>query len=222
MTGFVCQIEARGNPLIVAENSHFLKWVLLSTFYVQLYTSSMRILGVDPGLTRTGLGLIEVPKVGEPRAVEWLTIETPAGLPLAERLRELAADLKQYLRETKPDLAVVEKLFFATNKRTAMDVSQARGVIVAALSEAGIAVVEATPMQLKTTVTGDGRADKKQVQSMVKRILKLKEIPTPADAADGLALALYGAFTQKFSSPSHHRRSTLQQSPPSKSHVSSS
>ncbi len=181
----------------------------------------MRILGVDPGLTRTGLGLIEVSSTGEPKVIEWLTIETPAGLPLAERLRELAADLKQYLAEATPDLAVVEKLFFATNKRTAMDVSQARGVIVAALSEAGMEVMEATPMQLKTTITGDGRADKKQMQSMVKRILKLKEIPTPADAADGLALALYGAFTQKFSSPAHHRHSTHQQSPPSKSRVSS-
>ena len=156
----------------------------------------MRILGIDPGMTRTGLGLIEAGGK-EPVAIEWLTIETPVGLPMADRLSELSSDLTKYVRETKPDLAVVERLFFATNKRTAMDVSQARGVIMATLSAHGIEVLEATPLQLKTTVTGDGRADKKQVQSMVKRILKLKETPTPADAADGLALALYGAFTHK-------------------------
>lgn len=157
----------------------------------------MRTLGVDPGMTRTGLGLIEVSDIDEPVAIEWLTIETPVARPSAERLRELASDLKSYLKEAKPDLAVVEKLFFKANKRTAMDVSQARGVIMATLADCDIEIIEATPLQLKTTVTGDGRADKKQVQSMVKRILKLKEAPTPADAADGLALALYGAFTRR-------------------------
>lgn len=152
-------------------------------------------------MTRTGLGLIDVQKNGTPTTIEWLTIETAAGLPMPLRLSELAEDLESYVRETKPDLAVVEKLFFMTNKKTAMDVSQARGVILSVLSAEGIGVMEATPLQLKTTITGDGRADKKQMQAMVKRILKLKEIPTPADAADGLALALYGAFTMK-SSPS--------------------
>ncbi len=166
----------------------------------------MRILGVDPGMTRTGLGLIEVPTSGEPTVIEWLTIETPVGLPLAIRLRELSKDLESCISDMKPDLAVVEKLFFMTNKKTAMDVSQARGVILSILSTHGIDVMEATPLQLKTTVTGDGRADKKQMQTMVRRILKLKEIPTPADAADGLALALYGAFTMK-SSPFLRTRS---------------
>lgn len=159
----------------------------------------MRILGIDPGMTRTGLGLIETSKIGAPTVIEWLTIETSPGLPLADRLRELSLDLQNYLSDAKPDLAVVEKLFFATNKRTAMDVSHARGVILSTLSTHSIEVREATPLQLKTTITGDGRADKKQMQTMVKRILKLKETPTPADAADGLALALYGAFTRKFS-----------------------
>ncbi len=157
----------------------------------------MRILGVDPGMTRTGLGLIEVPKSGEPTVIEWLTIETSPGLPMPIRLQELSSDLNDYLLEAKPDLAVVEKLFFMTNKKTAMDVSQARGVILSTLSKSGIEIIEVTPLQLKTTVTGDGRADKKQIQAMVKRILKLKEIPTPADAADGLALALYGCFVRR-------------------------
>lgn len=152
-------------------------------------------------MTRTGLGLIEMPAKGEPKAIEWLTIETAAGLPLEERLKELAADLEEYLTDAKPDLAVVEKLFFATNKQTAMSVSHARGVILATLSAHGIEVLEATPLQLKMTIAGDGRADKKQMQSMVKRTLKLDVLPTPADAADGLALALYGAFTRKLSAP---------------------
>lgn len=173
----------------------------------------MRILGVDPGMTRTGLGLIEVSKKGEPKVIEWLTIETPAGLPLPTRLQELSEDLEQYLTEAKPDLAVVEKLFFMTNKKTAMDVSQARGVILSILSSRGIEIIEPTPLQLKTTVTGDGRADKKQIQSMVKRILRLQETPTPADAADGLALALYGAFTKQHSPPPRSTSASPQPSP---------
>lgn len=157
----------------------------------------MRILGIDPGLSTTGIGLIEVMKGGQPVAVEWLTIETEPGVQLALRLRELAGDLKKYLDDAKPDLAIVETLFFATNKRTAMGVSQARGVLVATLAQSGIEVREVTPLQLKTAIAGDGRADKKQMQAMVKRTLKLTEVPTPADAADALALALFGAFTHR-------------------------
>lgn len=155
----------------------------------------MRILGIDPGLATVGIGLIEVMKNGEPVAVEWLTIKTEPGLPLALRLKELAEDLRKYIDDAKPDLAVVEKLFFATNKRTAMGVSQAQGVILATLAQSNIELLEVTPLQLKTAITGDGRADKQQMQAMVKRTLKLKEVPTPADAADALALALLGAFT---------------------------
>lgn len=158
----------------------------------------MRILGIDPGLATVGIGLIEMTKGREPVAIEWLTIETEPGLPLALRLKELADDLKNSIDAAKPDLAVVEKLFFATNKRTAMDVSQARGVILATLAQNGIEVIEITPPQLKTAIAGDGRADKKQIQAMVQRTLKLKEVPTPADAADALALALYGAFTYRW------------------------
>jgi crossover junction endodeoxyribonuclease RuvC len=154
----------------------------------------MRILGIDPGLSTAGIGLIETDD--RLQALDWLTITTDPALPLPDRLLELATDLEDYLREADPDLAVVETLFFATNKRTAMDVSQARGVIVMTLRKFGIRVVDATPLQLKTAITGDGKADKKQMQAMVKRTLDLSELPSPADAADGLALALYGAFTQ--------------------------
>ncbi len=155
----------------------------------------MRILGIDPGLSTAGLGLITVDNRRNIQVLDWLTIETSSSLPLEERLYELSKDLEAYLEKEKPDHAVVEELFFSTNKRTAMDVSHARGVILMVLRKHGITVQKATPLQLKTAITGDGRADKKQMQAMVQRTLKLKEIPTPADAADALALALYGAFT---------------------------
>lgn len=157
----------------------------------------MRILGVDPGLSTAGLGLIEVDKKRAMKALDWLSIETPRALPLEERLFELANDLETFLKDAKPDLAVVEQLFFSTNKRTAMDVSQARGVILLILRRHGIEIKSVTPLQLKTAIAGDGKADKKQVQAMVKRTLNMKETPEPADAADALALALYGAFTYR-------------------------
>lgn len=158
----------------------------------------MKIIGIDPGIKTAGIGLIQSNGTKGIEALDWLTITTDAAFPLPDRLLELANDLEEYLKETKPDLAVVETLFFATNKRTAMEVSQARGVIVVTLKKHGIRVIDATPLQLKTAITGDGQADKKQMQSMVKRTLNLKETPTPADAADGLALALFGAFTQRY------------------------
>ncbi len=159
----------------------------------------MRILGVDPGLSTAGIGLIETGRhPSDVHALDWMTITTPSALPLPDRLLELANDLDAYLAEAKPDLAVVEQLFFSTNKRTAMDVSQARGVILVTLRKRGIEVMSATPLQLKTAITGDGQADKKQMQAMVKRILKLDTLPTPADAADALALALYGAHHGAF------------------------
>lgn len=164
----------------------------------------MRILGIDPGLTRVGIGLIEKPERGEPKAIEWLTIETAKGLSLPERLAEVKADLEAYLREAKPDLAVVEKVFFAKNKRTAMGTAQARGVILATITAHGIDVLEVTPPELKVAITGDGGADKQQMQSMVTKILKLKEIPEPADAADALGMALFGAL---------HRNLSLSHSP---------
>jgi crossover junction endodeoxyribonuclease RuvC len=157
----------------------------------------MRILGVDPGLTTVGLGVIESTGRAESKAVEWLTIETSRTDELPHRLCELASDLEDVLTEIQPDLAVVERIFFATNRQSAMDTAQARGVILAILAKRGIEVIEVPPLQLKMGITGDGKADKKQVQTMVKRILRLKEDPKPADAADALALALFGALTTR-------------------------
>ena len=156
----------------------------------------MRILGIDPGLATIGLGLVEAQSVHAITCIEWLTIVTEAGIPAPERLHELRTDLNAFLTEAKPELAVVERLFFETNVRTAMDVAQARGVILLTLAEHGIPVLEPTPLQLKSCITGDGKADKQQVQDMLKRMLNLTEIPKPDDAADALALAVYGAIVQ--------------------------
>lgn len=154
----------------------------------------MKILGIDPGLALTGLGLVEAGDRGPPTATEWLTIRTASGLPLPERLEEIQKDLSAYLIEKKPDLAVVEKLYFSTNVKTALDVAHARGVILLTLAAHGIGILEPNPLTLKSCITGDGHADKRQMQDMLCRILCLAEIPKPDDAADALALAVFGAL----------------------------
>lgn len=154
----------------------------------------MRILGIDPGLATVGLGLIEATDAHNMSVVEWLTIKTIAGVATPERLQEIRNDLSTYLREAKPELAVIERVYFSKNVKTAIDVSQARGVILACLSEAGIPLLEPTPSELKSAVCGDGNADKLQMQTMMMHMLKLTEIPKPDDAADALALAVFGAL----------------------------
>lgn len=156
----------------------------------------MRILGIDPGLATVGLGLVES-QGSHIQVVEWLTIETPAGMPFADRLVEIHTDLSAFLEETKPDLVVIEKLFFDTNQKTGIDVAHARGVLTLAVAERHIPILDITPLQLKSGITGDGSADKIQVQSMLVQMLQLTEIPKPDDAADALALAVYGALHQR-------------------------
>jgi crossover junction endodeoxyribonuclease RuvC len=156
----------------------------------------MIILGIDPGLATVGLGVIQSETGSDLQVKDWLTISTKAGLPLTERLEEIHTDLGTFMDDLKPDLVVVEKLFFATNQKTAIDVAQARGVILLTIAERKIPLLEATPLQLKLGITGDGQADKTQVQTMLLHILKLQQIPKPDDAADALALAVYGALQQ--------------------------
>ena len=156
----------------------------------------MRILGIDPGIATIGIGLLEATSRTTLHVIDWLTITTPAGLPLPERLQEIDRDLTALLRDMKPNLAVVERLFFATNARTAIDVAHGRGVILCRLASEGIDLLEPTPLQLKLAITGDGKADKHQVQTMLMHLLQLTEIPKPDDAADALALAAYGALLQ--------------------------
>ncbi|OGJ59796.1 crossover junction endodeoxyribonuclease RuvC [Candidatus Peribacteria bacterium RIFCSPHIGHO2_01_FULL_55_13] len=156
----------------------------------------MRILGVDPGLSTTGIGVIEA-EGDSLSALDWMAITSDTALPLSERLQEIAADFEQILDEAKPELAVVEQIFFAKNEKTAINVAHARGVYLMLLGKRGIPVLEVTPMQLKLAITGDGAADKTQMGTMLLRWLKLDAVPTPADAADALALAVYGAHMRK-------------------------
>lgn len=158
----------------------------------------MKILGIDPGLATIGIGLLEAHDRTTLVPIEWLTIETAAGLALPTRLHEIQSDLLNYIQQHKPELVVIEKLYFTTNVKTAIDVAQARGAIVATIAAHGIPIIEPTPLQLKQAITGDGTADKLQVQDMVKRMLALTVIPTPDDAADGLALAIYGALQHEW------------------------
>ena len=157
----------------------------------------MIVLGIDPGLATTGIGIVE--KRGDDlRTLAWMTIETSKG-SRSPRLAEVASDLRRIVKKFKPDLACVEQLYFQTNVKTAMEVSEARGVILFVLAEAVIAVLEPNPLEVKHAVTGDGHADKRQVQDMLVRTLNLSEIPKPDDSADALALAVYGAVQQRLS-----------------------
>lgn len=156
----------------------------------------MRILGIDPGLATIGLGLIEANGPHQMKVVEWLTIKTKAGIPLPERLQEIHKDLAAYVQEIKPDLCVIERVYFSKNVTTAIDVSQARGVILTCVAEQAIPLLEPTPSELKSAVCGDGKADKTQMQTMMMRMLELAEIPKPDDAADALALAVFGALSR--------------------------
>ena len=151
----------------------------------------MVILGIDPGTAITGFAVIRTGrKPGEFIALDFGVITTKKGLAESQRLATLAADLHDIIQTYRPDRAGIEKLFFATNQKTAMAVAQARGVALLACEQNHIPVREFTPLQVKDTICGYGQADKKQVQFMVKHSFRLKTIPKPDDAADALAIAL--------------------------------
>ena len=149
----------------------------------------MFVLGVDPGLTRCGYGAVRRDG-GKLVAVAAGVLSTPKEAALPERLAELQRNLRALLLELRPDAVAVERVFFQSNVRTAMSVGQASGVALAEAVNAGCAVVEYTPTQVKSSVTGSGTADKQQVQRMVQSLLGLAAPPKPADAADALALAI--------------------------------
>lgn len=149
----------------------------------------MRIIGIDPGTGILGFGVIDV-IAGEMKLVDAGVITTPAHTPLDVRLEDIFDSLSEIILETKPDVMSIEKLFFAQNVTTAMSVSHARGVAMLAGRKGGLPITEYTPLQIKQTVTGYGKADKKQVQEMVRVQLKLKEIPKPDDCSDALATAI--------------------------------
>jgi crossover junction endodeoxyribonuclease RuvC len=149
----------------------------------------MFVLGIDPGLTATGYGVVEVVE-GVERAVAAGVVRTNRDLPTAERLVELAADLRDLVAEYRPATAAIEQVFVNRNTATAMAVGRASGVAILVLAEAGVAVGEYTPSGVKMALTGSGSADKQQMQRVVAMRLGLPEPPRPADAADALAVAL--------------------------------
>ena len=149
----------------------------------------MRILGIDPGTGLLGFGVIDVIK-GKCTLVDAGVVRTPPHQPLDERLVDIFESLQQIIEETQPKIAVIEKLFFAQNVTTAISVSHARGVAMLAAKQGGLEIVEYTPLQIKQALTGYGRADKKQMQEMVRILLSLKEPPQPDDCADALAAAI--------------------------------
>lgn len=156
----------------------------------------MIIVGIDPGIGRTGWGIIEK-NHSKVTAVQFGCFETKSAQQPADRLRQIYLFVTQLLEEHKPDALAIEELFFNTNAKTALIVGQARGVILltAALKNMPISVY--TPLQVKIAITGYGRAEKSQIGQMVKLLLKLPAIPTPDDTADALAIALTHAFTIK-------------------------
>ena len=149
----------------------------------------MRILGIDPGIAIVGFGLIESNR-GSVRMLQYGAVTTEAGLPLATRLVQIENDMTALIAQLKPDEIAVEELFFSKNITTGIAVAHGRGVILCTAERLGVPIFVYTPMQVKQAVAGYGLADKKQVMDMTKRLLKLKAVPKPDDAADALAIAI--------------------------------
>ena len=151
-----------------------------------------RIIGIDPGLASTGWGLIEIAN-GKIRYIQHGSIETLAGCPRGERLLIIFDSIKQILNKYKPTEAAIETLYFGRNVSSAIPVAEARGVVSAALAEQGLKISEFSPNAIKQGVSGHSRADKAQIQYMVRIILGMAEIPKPDHAADALAAAICAA-----------------------------
>lgn len=154
----------------------------------------LRVLGVDPGLTRCGVGVVEVTPDRRARLVHVTVVRTPSDMPLEQRLVRIASGIAEQIEEHRPDAVAVERVFAQANVRTVMGTAQASGLALHAAASRGIPVGLHTPSEVKAAVTGYGNADKKQVQAMIARILGLAEAPKPADAADALALAVCHAW----------------------------
>ncbi|MDD6484988.1 MAG: crossover junction endodeoxyribonuclease RuvC [Clostridiales bacterium] len=156
----------------------------------------MIIIGIDPGYAIVGVGVVEY-KGNKFKTLEYGAITTPAGMPTVDRLKKIYTEMAAYLIKYDPDAVAIEELFFNSNQKTAINVAQARGVLLVTAANANIPIYEYTPLQVKQSVTGYGRADKGQIQQMVKMILGLNVIPKPDDAADALALAICHAHSSK-------------------------
>ncbi|HPV70661.1 MAG TPA: crossover junction endodeoxyribonuclease RuvC [Candidatus Magasanikbacteria bacterium] len=154
-------------------------------------TKSKRIIGIDPGFHRMGYGVIEVCG-SKLKVLDYGSTETAKSKKIEERILEIACVLDDLIKHYQPDLLVVEEIFFFKNLKTAVNVAQARGAIILVGAENKVPLLELTPLQVKQSLTGFGRAEKGQMQKIVKMILNLKEIPKPDDAADALAMAIAG------------------------------
>lgn len=158
----------------------------------------MRILGIDPGIAIVGYGLVDEHN-GDIKPVQYGSIQTPKELTTSARLQQIYLGMKEIIERYQPNVIAVEKLFFNTNTTTAFTVGQARGVILLAAEQANLTLFEYTPLQVKQAVVGYGRAEKKQIQSMVKLLLNLKEVPKPDDVADALGIAITHAHSKGYS-----------------------
>ena len=149
----------------------------------------MRILGIDPGIAIVGFGLIESER-GSVRMLQYGAVTTEAGLPLATRLLQIENDMTALIAQLQPDEIAIEELFFSKNITTGIAMAHGRGVILCTAEKLGVPICEYTPMQVKQAVVGYGLAEKKQVMDMTRRLLHLKTVPKPDDAADALAIAI--------------------------------
>ncbi|MDL2294121.1 crossover junction endodeoxyribonuclease RuvC, partial [Ruminococcaceae bacterium OttesenSCG-928-D13] len=156
----------------------------------------MRVLGIDPGYAIVGYGLVEAP-AGQVIPLTYGALTTEAHTRFEDRLSEVYDDMCQLLAIHKPDAMSIETLFFNSNQKTAVAVAEARGVILLAARQANVPIFEYSPLQVKMAVAGYGKATKRQVQEMTRRLLKLRSIPKPDDAADALAIALCHAHSAR-------------------------
>jgi len=156
--------------------------------------ASVRVLGVDPGLTRCGVGVVDVAADRSATLVHVGVVRSDPELPIERRLTLIAAGLRAVIAEHRPHVVAVERVFAQQNRGTVMGTAQASGIALLLAGESGLAAATHTPSEVKAAITGYGNADKRQVQAMVARILRLDDLPKPADAADALALALCHAW----------------------------
>ncbi len=164
-------------------------------------SGSLRVLGVDPGLTRCGVGVVDVARNRSASLVHVGVVRTEPSMPIEQRLAAIAAGLRAVFAEHRPDVVAVERVFAQHNRSTVMGTAQASGIALLLAGEFGLPAATHTPSEVKAAVTGYGSADKLQVQTMVARVLRLDALPQPADAADALALALCHAWRGGASTP---------------------
>ena len=169
-------------------NIRLLKLILIQLIIIDKGGMIMLVLGIDPGTAITGFGLVK--KDRRELLIDYGTITTPAGMDMPSRLCKINRELTAIINKYQPDAAAVEELFYHKNSKTVITVAQARGVALMTLAAGGLPIAEYTPLQVKQAVVGYGNAEKKQVQLMVQKILNMKELPRPDDAADALAIAI--------------------------------